>query len=393
VTTPNPPVVLVTSSSRGRADVHSTVSQAGGKILQEGWDQGGYKYDIQAPSREAAQELERVLPGISGYESMFAATRELPRRMAANPEMSDYFTVIRKSTGWFLDPTTGKEYDISSDGGMGDHMGFIWILEQKGLLKYLGITDQERKALSRFYTDGVYPSMDKPLQSAWNKVLTKFIRIHVSPSGTWGVDARDKHDHKTIADFLMLHKANPNARLYIEYLGDILMARTYDGHVGEFIEEQTMKANPMRKNYLPAGPDPELQRFAQRATKANAPKENPMIARNARDQILADYEIDKHGRIKSPGKFEGEMLYVPYLWDGIMEGGGDQTVYDGDTPVDFVQFTDEDLELFPEIGDAFGIALWESDTGFVNTREFNNEDEYNDAIEKVEAASEEEDEG
>ena len=115
-------------------------------------------------------------------------------------------------------------------------------------------------------------------------------------------------------------------------------------------------------------------------------------ARNARDQILADYDVNKHGIIKSPGKFESEMLYVPYFWDGIMDGGGDEQVLDGETPVDFVMFSDEDLELFPEIGDAFGIALWESDQGFVNSRHFDTEEEYNEALEELQQAEEEGDE-
>jgi len=34
-----------------------------------------------------------------------------------------------------------------------------------------------------------------------------------------------------------------------------------------------------------------------------------------REQITSEYNIDDNGIIRNPGKFEGEMLYVPYFWD------------------------------------------------------------------------------
>jgi len=34
-----------------------------------------------------------------------------------------------------------------------------------------------------------------------------------------------------------------------------------------------------------------------------------------REEINETYQIDKNGIIQGPGKFEGEMLYVPYFYD------------------------------------------------------------------------------
>lgn len=86
-----------------------------------------------------------------------------------------------------------------------------------------------------------------------------------------------------------------------------------------------------------------------------------------RNQILADFDIeDGIGTINTPGKFEGEMLYVPYFWDMVMDGGGD-TQYDGDTPIDYFEVTTDDIRLFPELDGTKRIAVWESDSGFVNS--------------------------
>jgi hypothetical protein len=43
-----------------------------------------------------------------------------------------------------------------------------------------------------------------------------------------------------------------------------------------------------------------------------------------RAEVLAAYDVNPWGLIKSPGKFEGEMLYVPALWASCMEGAYDE---------------------------------------------------------------------
>jgi hypothetical protein len=48
-----------------------------------------------------------------------------------------------------------------------------------------------------------------------------------------------------------------------------------------------------------------------------------------REEILANYTVSDRGTILSPGKFEGEMLYVPYFWGMSMEGGCDEIEQDG----------------------------------------------------------------
>lgn len=75
-----------------------------------------------------------------------------------------------------------------------------------------------------------------------------------------------------------------------------------------------------------------------------------------------DYDCDAHGRITSPGKFEGEMCYLPYFYDLAMCGEGELDE-DGVTSV---QIEDDDRKLFPQLrADADCVCFMESDTGFV----------------------------
>lgn len=80
-----------------------------------------------------------------------------------------------------------------------------------------------------------------------------------------------------------------------------------------------------------------------------------------RHDVEVRYEVE-NGRIVTPGKFEGEMLYVPYFWDAFMHGFADR---DDGTVVGF-DITPEDREEFPEIPKRKRtIRLMERDDGFV----------------------------
>lgn len=48
------------------------------------------------------------------------------------------------------------------------------------------------------------------------------------------------------------------------------------------------------------------------------------------------------GVIVSPGKFEGEPEWLPYLWHATLEGSADVDGYDGDTAVSAFQLDDDD---------------------------------------------------
>jgi hypothetical protein len=80
-----------------------------------------------------------------------------------------------------------------------------------------------------------------------------------------------------------------------------------------------------------------------------------------RQEIETSYQINKQGIITSPGKFEGEMLYVPYFWDAYLNG----LVDDDDGGVLTFLVDGEDRAMFPELGNATKVHLESDDAGFV----------------------------
>jgi len=109
-----------------------------------------------------------------------------------------------------------------------------------------------------------------------------------------------------------------------------------------------------------------------------------------------------------PGKFEGEGALTALAYSSMMNGGADETEYDGDTPTDFFRAPfnfdadEENLVFAREEGfceaciaealqsEADGLALWTDSQGFVYLAEFATEQEYLDAIKTLEDAEEEE---
>ena len=76
-----------------------------------------------------------------------------------------------------------------------------------------------------------------------------------------------------------------------------------------------------------------------------------------------EYECDEQGRITSPGKFEGEMCYLPYFYDLSMQGDAEFDDEDGTFTVDIQP---EDRELFPQLAaDQESVTMIESESGFV----------------------------
>lgn len=92
-----------------------------------------------------------------------------------------------------------------------------------------------------------------------------------------------------------------------------------------------------------------------------------------RKEILQSYEVNEHGTITSPGKFEAEPIYAPYFYS--MDDCDEELVDDNnDTAFVYYVKTYDRLE-FPELSenDAF-VVLTESDQGFVSCRAFSNDE-------------------
>ena len=80
-----------------------------------------------------------------------------------------------------------------------------------------------------------------------------------------------------------------------------------------------------------------------------------------RKQIEAEYAISEAGTIESPGKFEGEMIYAPYFYDFLLDGGADDDV-DG---VASFTVNKEDRVEFPELAGVSSILIEEDEQGFI----------------------------
>jgi len=79
-----------------------------------------------------------------------------------------------------------------------------------------------------------------------------------------------------------------------------------------------------------------------------------------REEIERQYRV-QDGRIRSPGKFEGEMVYVPFYWGAFLDGGADED----DGEVLTFRVTPEERAAFPELEDSKTVRLREREDGFV----------------------------
>jgi hypothetical protein len=79
-----------------------------------------------------------------------------------------------------------------------------------------------------------------------------------------------------------------------------------------------------------------------------------------REEIKNQYVVSE-SRIISPGKFEGEMVYVPHYWDVFLNGFADR---DNGNVLGF-DVTAEDKIQFPELKRRRTVKLYERSDGFV----------------------------
>ena len=84
------------------------------------------------------------------------------------------------------------------------------------------------------------------------------------------------------------------------------------------------------------------------------------------EYLLDGYIIDENRVIQSPGKFEGEMYYALYFNDCVMNGRGNDTIFDdNETPIDIFDITEVEKLAFKELKDAKQVWYMEDDAGFV----------------------------
>lgn len=106
------------------------------------------------------------------------------------------------------------------------------------------------------------------------------------------------------------------------------------------------------------------------------------------DETFYNTDYESH-TITDLGKFEGEARYVPHFWSISLDGGiDDELYYDGTQPTVYMMLVeDSDRTLFPELAGYHGLALHESEQGFV-TGELLTKAEYDRALRDYETWSE-----
>lgn len=96
-----------------------------------------------------------------------------------------------------------------------------------------------------------------------------------------------------------------------------------------------------------------------------------------RADVLNGYSVS-HGRICTPGRFEGEAIYAPYFWAMVMDGDGEELANMDDGGWQYaslVEVTDEDRAEFPELrADTVNILVIQSDVGFISATELDEEE-------------------
>lgn len=83
-----------------------------------------------------------------------------------------------------------------------------------------------------------------------------------------------------------------------------------------------------------------------------------------RDQVLKMFKVNDAGIIASPGKYEGEVLYVPSFHDDVINGVC-EVVADEQGIFDACKVEASDRKNFPELQGRKFVALEEDDQGFV----------------------------
>ena len=84
------------------------------------------------------------------------------------------------------------------------------------------------------------------------------------------------------------------------------------------------------------------------------------------DQIWELYAVDiMNGCANRPGKFEGCHWSTIALWEVVMDGGSDETIYLDDEPYDCFVLSDEDRATYNLSADVYAIVLHEDSQGFV----------------------------
>ena len=98
------------------------------------------------------------------------------------------------------------------------------------------------------------------------------------------------------------------------------------------------------------------------------------------------YNVNEHGTITDPGKFEGEPLWVSFAYDASLNGDGDQygDVSELGEHICYLVVDDKDRKEWGLDANVYGVSIMETDMGFVYGDTYNSHKEYNEAMSHTE---------
>lgn len=82
-----------------------------------------------------------------------------------------------------------------------------------------------------------------------------------------------------------------------------------------------------------------------------------------RSQVMKNYEVDPNGKILTPGKFYGEPVYVPALWEYVSLGMSTQCK--NSPGYEVIAICKDDIEEFPELAGYLEADFFEDSDGYV----------------------------
>lgn len=89
-----------------------------------------------------------------------------------------------------------------------------------------------------------------------------------------------------------------------------------------------------------------------------------------KSEVIAEgYKLSKSGIVQNLGRFEGKPWYTVAFWEEILNNASSETIYEGDRPTEIFILDAEDWKAIPELKNVYAVALWSSDTGFINIEE------------------------
>lgn len=100
--------------------------------------------------------------------------------------------------------------------------------------------------------------------------------------------------------------------------------------------------------------------------------------------VIKNFNIDKYGTIKTPGKFKGLYYGTPYFYELAISGKADLEVYWLGKTYYFFILTPEDKEFFSDIKRLYGIMIFETEYGSIGEQFFESQKEMENFISLLE---------